>query len=203
MTSSTKSLFAVLALCLALPSYANDLIAEVRARLAPRPVTQGEFQQTRELARIKKPLVSNGRFLVVRDAGVIWENLAPIVQTMRITKNEILQTGGGAALMRLSSDKEPVVGIISSILFGALAGDFEMLAQSFTCDGKVEGDKWRLVFKPRDATLARLIEALSLAGGRDIEQVEIRSAAGDAARIVFKAQTHADEVSAEIRKRFE
>ncbi|MDR3212889.1 MAG: outer membrane lipoprotein carrier protein LolA [Azoarcus sp.] len=198
-----KCLFAALTLCLALPSQAADLLAEVRARLVLTPVTQGEFQQTRQLARIKKPLISTGRFLVVRDAGVIWENLAPIEQTMRLTKNEILQTGDGGTLMRLSTDKEPVVGIINDILFGVLAGEFETLARRFTYDGKVEGDTWRLGFKPRDANLARLIETLSLAGGRDIEQVEIRSAAGDVTRIEFKAQTHANEVSAEIRKRFE
>lgn len=202
-TSPPKVLFAAAALCLALPLRAADLLAEVRARLAPTPVTQGEFQQTRHLARIGKPLVSNGRFLVVRDLGVIWENVAPIAQTMRLTKNEILQTDGAGTSVRLSADTEPVVGVINGILFGVLAGEFEALAQGFDHDGKVEGDTWRLDFRPRDARLARLIEAISLRGGRDIEQVEIRSAAGDVTRIAFRAQTHAGEVSAEARKRFE
>ncbi|MDR1229609.1 MAG: outer membrane lipoprotein carrier protein LolA [Azoarcus sp.] len=198
-----KSLFAASILCFALPLSAADLLAEVRARLVPAPVTQGEFSQTRHLVQIKKPLVSTGRFLVVRDAGVIWENIAPIAQTMRLTKNEILQTNDGGAVVRLSADKEPVVGIINSILFGVLAGEFETLAQSFSYDGKMENGRWRLDFTPRDANLARLIETLSLTGTHDIEQVEIRNAAGDVTRIEFRAQTHAGEVSAEVRKRFE
>ncbi|MDR1661750.1 MAG: outer membrane lipoprotein carrier protein LolA [Azoarcus sp.] len=199
----TKCLFAAFVFCFAWPSHAADLLAQVRACLVMAPVMQGEFLQTRQLAQIKKPLVSTGRFLVAKNTGVIWENLAPIAQTMRLTRNEILQTDGGGTVVRLSTDKEPIADIINGILFGVLLGEFEALAQSFDHDGKVENGKWLLDFTPRDASLARLIQTLSLTGARDIEQVEIRSAAGDLTRIEFKAQTHAEEISPEIRKRFE
>ncbi|MDR3088084.1 MAG: outer membrane lipoprotein carrier protein LolA [Azoarcus sp.] len=190
--------------CLAGPLHAADVLEAVRARLVLAPVTQGEFQQTRKLAQIKKPLVSNGRFLVVKELGVIWETLAPIPQVMRLTKNEILQTDGRVTIMRLSADKEPVVGIVNNILFGVLSGDLETLAQRFSYDGKLEGDQtWRLDFTPKDASLARLIRTLSLVGGRDIEQVEIVSAADDVTLIAFRAQTHGSQITDELRKRFE
>jgi hypothetical protein len=198
-----QRVLAAFLLCLALPLQAANLLEEVRARLAPEPVTQGEFLQTRKLAQIKKPLVSNGRFLVVRELGVIWENIAPMAQTMRLTKGEILQTSGGETLMRLSVDKEPVVGIINSILFGMLAGDLEALAKHFSYSGKLEGDKWRLDFIPKDTNLARLIQSLTLSGGHDVEQVEIISAAGDVTHIEFKAQTYAGQLSAADKQRFE
>ncbi|MDR1462945.1 MAG: outer membrane lipoprotein carrier protein LolA [Azoarcus sp.] len=199
----TKSVFAVFAFCVALPLHAADLLAEVRASLALEMVTAGEFRQTRHLAGIGKPLVSNGRFLLVRGLGVIWEDLAPFARTMRLTKSEILQTGEGGTIMHLSADKEPVVGIVGNILFGAFSGEFEALAQGFDYSGKVEGGKWQLDFTPKDSNIARLIEKLSLAGARDVEQVEIRNTAGDVTRIEFVVQTHAGEISAEIRKRFE
>jgi len=191
--------------CLAAPLHAADadaLIA-VRERLVLKPVTQGEFVQTRELAHIRKPLISTGRFVVARGLGVIWEDVAPFVRTMRLTKDDILQTADGQTLMHLSADNEPTVGAVTGILFGVLAGDFDALARSFDHAGKVEGGRWRLDFTPRDANLARLIRQLVLRGARDIEQVEIVSAAGDVTRIEFKAQTHAREISADIGKRFE
>lgn len=190
-------------LCAVVPAPAAEVLETVRARLVLSPVTQGEFVQTRKLAQIKKPLVSNGRFLVARDLGVIWENLAPITQTMRLTKNEILQTDGHETIMRLSADKEPVIGIINSILFGVLSGDLDALAQRFSATGKIEGERWRLDFTPKEANLARVIQTLSLTGGRDIEQVELKSAAGDLTHIEFKAQSHTGQVTDEIRKRFE
>ncbi|MDR0716904.1 MAG: outer membrane lipoprotein carrier protein LolA [Azoarcus sp.] len=187
----------------ALPARAAGLLDEVRARLALAPVTKGEFLQTRKLAQIGKPLVSNGRFLVARDVGVIWENVAPFAQTTRLTKNEILQTHGEGTATRLSADKEPVVGVINAILFGTLSGDIEALAQRFDYSGEVTGAAWRLDFTPKDASLARFIRSLSLSGGRDIGRVEITSAAGDVTLIEFRAQVHAGELAGEDRKRFE
>jgi hypothetical protein len=203
-TMFLKRCFAA-ALCLAAPLLAGaaDPLAGARARLAPEPVTQGEFVQTRELAGIRKALVSNGRFVVARGLGVLWEDLAPFVRTMRITQGEILQTADGEALMRLSADREPVVGVITGILFGVLAGDLDALSRGFDASGEVEGERWRLEFTPKDVHLARLIRALVLRGARDIERVEIISAAGDATRIEFRAISHAREIPADLRKRFE
>ena len=193
------------ALCLSVPLFAGaaDPLAGARARLAPEPVTRGEFVQTRALAGIRKPLVSNGRFVVARGLGVLWEDLAPFARTTRLTQGEILQTADGQTLMRLSADREPVVGIITGILFGVLAGDLDALARSFDASGEVEDERWRLEFTPKDAHLARLIRTLAMRGARDIEYVEIISAAGDATRIEFRAISHAREIPADVRKRFE
>jgi hypothetical protein len=193
------------ALCLAAPLFAiaADPLAGARALLAPEPVTQGEFVQTRTLAGIRKPLVSNGRFVVARGLGVLWEDLAPFARTMRLTPGEILQTAEGETLMRLSADREPVVGVITGILFGVLAGDLDALARNFTASGEVEDKRWRLEFTPKDAHLARLIRALVLHGARDVERVEIVSAAGDATRIEFRDVSHAREIPPEVRERFE
>ncbi|MDR2614817.1 MAG: outer membrane lipoprotein carrier protein LolA [Candidatus Accumulibacter sp.] len=193
------------ALLLAAPLFvfAADPLAGARTLLAPEPVTQGEFVQTRTLAGIRKPLVSNGRFVVARGLGVLWEDLAPFARTMRLTQGEILQTADGQTLMRLSADREPVVGIITGILFGVLAGDLDALAHSFDAAGEVEDTRWRLEFTPKDAHLARLIRALVLRGARDVERVEIISAVGDTTRIEFRAISHAREIPADVRKRFE
>jgi hypothetical protein len=204
-TPFLKHCLAAVALWLAVPLHAlgADAIDGVRERLVMAPLTQGEFVQTRKLAHIKKPLVSNGRFVVARGLGVIWEDVFPFARTMRLTKDEILQTADGRTTMHLSADREPVVGVVNSILFGVLAGDLDALARGFEHTGEVTGERWRLDFTPRDAYLARLIRSLAMHGARDIERVEITSAAGDVTRVEFKAQTHANEIPADVRKRFE
>ncbi|MDR1349414.1 MAG: outer membrane lipoprotein carrier protein LolA [Zoogloeaceae bacterium] len=194
----------VLMLFAASPLYAaENLLQEVESRLALSPVIRGEFQQTRKLAQIKKPLISHGRFLVARNYGVIWENIRPMTQITRLTRDEILQTDGKETLMKLDANKEPVVRIINGILFSVLSGDVAALAQTFDYSGQVEGKNWRLDFTPKDKALARLIKVLRLTGGRDIAGVEMESAANDVTRIEFKAQTYAQELSAEEQKRFE
>ncbi|MDR3324345.1 MAG: outer membrane lipoprotein carrier protein LolA, partial [Zoogloeaceae bacterium] len=83
---------------------ADDLLPDIQRQLALEPVIRGEFTQTRRLAQIKKPLVSRGHFLVARDFGVVWAQAAPLPQTTRLTRDEIVQTDGKETLMRLSAD---------------------------------------------------------------------------------------------------
>ncbi|MDR2365005.1 MAG: outer membrane lipoprotein carrier protein LolA [Zoogloeaceae bacterium] len=186
------------------PSYAEEnLLRVVEKQLTRSPVVRGEFQQTRKLARIRKPLISHGRFLVAENHGVLWENIRPFAQVTRLTPNEIVQSDGKETLMKLDANKEPVVKIINGILFSALSGNVAALAQIFDYSGAMEDGKWRLEFTPKEKNLARLIGVLRLTGGRDLASVEMESTAGDVTRIEFKAQTHARELSAEERKRFE
>ncbi|MDR3055420.1 MAG: outer membrane lipoprotein carrier protein LolA [Zoogloeaceae bacterium] len=184
-------------------AHAEDVLAEVEKRLTLQPVIRGEFVQTRALARIKKPLVSTGRFLVAQNYGVIWENVSPITQTTRLTRNEITQTDGNTTLMKLNAEKEPAVRLINGILFSVFSGDVAALSRVFDYSGKVEGKSWKLTFTPRDKNLARLIQALRLEGGRDVSRVELESAAGDVTRIEFKATTHDKTLTEAEKKQFE
>lgn len=198
-----KILFALF-LCLSCgAARAADVLQEVEKQLILEPVVRGEFVQTRKLAQIKKPLVANGRFLVAQNYGVIWENLSPITQTTRLTRNEIVQTDGNATLMKLNAEKEPVVRIVNGMLFSVFSGDVAALAKAFDYSGTIEGKTWRLNFTPRDKNLARLIQELRLTGGRDVSSVELESAAGDVTRIEFKATTHARTLSEAEKKQFE
>ncbi|MDR1889885.1 MAG: outer membrane lipoprotein carrier protein LolA [Zoogloeaceae bacterium] len=198
-----KKILLTLFLCLSFSAaHAEDVLQEVERQLILEPVVRGEFVQTRRLAQIKKPLVSNGRFLVAQNYGVIWENVSPIPQTTRLTRDEIVQTDGKETLMKLNAEKEPVVRIINGILFSVFSGDVAALARVFDYSGKVEGKVWRLDFTPKDKNLARLIRELRLEGGRDVSSVELESAAGDVTRIEFKAQTYGDALTPEEQNRF-
>ncbi|MDR0674334.1 MAG: outer membrane lipoprotein carrier protein LolA [Zoogloeaceae bacterium] len=193
--------FAAPSLCAA----EKNLLETVAQQLTASPVIRGEFQQTRHLVQIKKPLLSHGRFLVARDHGVIWETARPFTQVTRLTRGEILQTDDhGKTLMKLDTKQEPVVGIVNGILFSVLSGDVAALAQIFNYSGAAEADEpWRLDFTPKDKNLARLIKALRLTGGRDITLVEMENAAGDVTRIEFRGQTYARELAEDEQKRFE
>ena len=202
---SASGRIAVFLALLAAPALhaAENLLREVESRLVSAPVMHGEFRQTRQLAQIRKPLVSHGRFLVARNHGVLWESLHPFTQVTRLTRDEILQTDGKKTLMKLDANREPMVGAVNGILFAVLSGDVAALAQTFDYSGKTEGKNWQLDFTPKDKTLARLVKALRLTGGRDIASVEMENAAGDVTRIEFKAQTYARELTADEQKRFE
>src|SRR4030095_2655606 len=90
--------------------------------LAGPKVLCGRFDQKKQLAGLKKPLASNGRFCVVADKGVLWRILEPCPNTVRLTRDEIVQLQGDRVAMRLDAKQEPAVRMINSVFFDLLAG---------------------------------------------------------------------------------
>lgn len=179
----------VLALSVAafLPVSVAAQIENIPALLTRPKVLCGNFEQTKQLAGLKKPLVSSGRFCVVADKGVLWRTLQPFPNTLRLTREEITQTSGERVTMRLSAAQESTVAVIHSVLFSLLAGDFGQLEKHFELDGKVIEQHWSVILKPRDAGLARILGQIALAGGAYVTSIVIDESSGDRMRVQFSA----------------
>jgi hypothetical protein len=162
-------------------------VEKIPALLAKPKVLCGNFEQTKQLAGLKKPLISSGRFCLVVEKGVLWRTLHPFPNTVRVTREEITQSQGERVTTRLSAKQEPAIGVINSVLFSLLAGDFGQLQKLFDVDGKVIKDSWTVVLKARDPSLARMLGQISLAGGAFVTSIVMDETGGDRTRIVFSA----------------
>lgn len=176
------------AACLALlclPSLAAAPVEKIQALLAKPDVLCGRFEQTKHLAGLKKPLLSSGRFCVVPRKGVLWRTLQPFPNTLRMTRDEIVQTEGERVAMRLDARQEPAVRMINSVLFSLLAGDMMQLETLFDIDGAVRGNSWQVVLKPRDTMLAKAIAGVSMEGDAYLRNMTISEPGGDRSSIRF------------------
>jgi len=162
-------------------------VADIQAILAKPKVLCGRFDQTKQLAGLKNPLRSSGRFCVVADKGVLWRSLQPFANTLRLTRDEIVQWQGERVTLRLNAQQEPTLRLINSILFAVLAGDLGQLEKHFDVDGVVGDGVWSVNLKARDAGVAKVIGAIVLDGGAYVKNVAIDEANGDRTRIVFSA----------------
>jgi len=173
-------------------------VADIQAILAKPKVLCGRFDQTKQLAGLKNPLRSNGRFCVVADKGVLWRSLQPFANTLRLTRDEIIQWQGERVTLRLNAQQEPTVRLINSILFAVLAGDLGQLEKHFDVDGVVRDGVWSVKLKARDSGVAKVIGAIALDGGAYVKNIAIDEANGDRTRIVFSAiQTGAHAMSSD------
>ena len=170
-----------------LPLLGAAPVAQIQAVLAKPKVFCGRFDQNKQLVGLKKPVTSNGRFCVIADKGVLWRTLQPFPNTLRLTRDEIVQFRGERVGMRLDAGKEPTVRMVNSVLFSLLAGDLGQLEKLFDIDGSIEGGHWNVTLKARAPGLAKVIGAISLAGGVYVQQVTISEASGDRTTIVFTA----------------
>lgn len=200
----------LIALCLWLASpalLADELTNRIQQQLSNAPVLRGEFQQTRQLAGMSRPLKSSGRMVVDNRRGVLWKTEKPIAGSLRISRQEIVHKDGSQVLMRLSAEREPVVKTIGSILFSLFAGDLATLDRHFTHSGSLQrrdGRRgWELQLTPRDAALASLIQRIELKGGSHAEEVLLRAASGDITRIEFRRVNTASALTAAEVREFE
>ncbi len=180
----------LLACCFAfalMPLLGAAPVAKIQSMIARPKVLCGRFDQSKQLVGLKKPITSNGRFCVVADKGVLWRSLQPFPNTLRLTRDEIVQLQGDRVAMRLDAKQEPTVRIINSVLFAVLAGDLSHLETLFEVDGNIHDNSWSVTLKAREPALARVIGSIALDGGVYVKNVTIGEASGDRTSIVFSA----------------
>jgi len=185
-------IFAALALLGATP------VARIQSMLAKPKVLCGRFEQSKQLVGLKKPVHSNGRFCVVADKGVLWRTLQPFPNTLKLTRDEIVQLRGERVALRLDAKQEPTVRIINSMLFALLAGDLAELEKLFDVDGKAHDNGWSVMLKAREPGLAKAVGSITLDGGVYVKNIVINEAGGDRTQIAFSSiQTGEDAMSAD------
>ncbi|PRC95150.1 outer membrane lipoprotein carrier protein LolA [Solimicrobium silvestre] len=165
----------------------SPVVTKIQSMLAKPSVLCGRFDQTKQLNGMKKPLASNGRFCVVAGKGVVWRTLQPFPNTLRLTRDEIVNYQGDRVAMRLDAKQEPTVRMINSVLFSLLAGDLAQLDTLFEVDGNADAATWHVALKAREPALAKAIGAISLDGGAYVKTININEASGDHTTIVFSA----------------
>jgi hypothetical protein len=145
----------------------------------------GRFEQAKTLVGLRRPVKSSGRFCVVLDRGVLWTTVLPFPASLRLTKDEIVESRGGEVTKRLSARQEPAVGVINDVLFSLLQGDLRRLTGSFAIRSTLSPPEWKATLVPNDGGMKRIISSIDLAGGEFVRTITIREASGDATDIVF------------------
>ena len=180
---------AVMAALLCTTASAGELAADVRARLADAPVLRGAFEQQKTVAGFKKPLVSRGDFLVVRDQGVLWNTRKPFASTLALTRKSLAaEHEAGGARFHLESSQEPALAAVNELLLALVSGDMDVLAKRFRVEGSLDGEKgWKLKLTPTDAGVSRIFRRVQLEGDQYVRRVELEEVRGDATVILFDA----------------
>lgn len=166
-------------------AHAGAPVAKIQAMLAKPSTLCGRFDQSKQLAGMKKPLASQGRFCVVANKGVMWRTVKPFPNTLRLTRDEIVAFQGERVSMRLDARQEPTVRMINSVLFSLLSGELGSLETLFEVDGAADAGSWKVVLKARQPALAKAIGAIALEGGAFVKTIHIDEASGDHTTIVF------------------
>jgi hypothetical protein len=154
-------------------------LATIDSMLLKPSVLCGRFEQRKQLVGLKNAVNSSGRFCVVAEKGVLWRTLQPFPNTLRLTRDEIVQMRGDQVALRLEARKEPTVRLINTVLFALLAGDIGQLEKLFEIDGSVRNNSWSITLKALEPGLAKAIGSIALQGGLHVRSITIHEPSGD------------------------
>jgi outer membrane lipoprotein-sorting protein len=174
-------------------SYADDVLAEITARLVKTPITQGNFQQEKRLKILRKPLISTGTFTYHQRKGVIWKTLTPIPSLLLVNESHLL-TGQG---------EQAVPAALGKVFKAMLGGDLNQLAEGFSIAGEDRKTSWQLQLKPKDELLQKIISTILLTGDTELRVLEIQEVTGNLTRIRFSEITHPAQLTSEQDADFE
>lgn len=174
-----------------LPLFAQALtLAEIEQQLDPAPVLKADFHQQQHLAMLSRPLVSTGNLLLIKGHGLQWQMETPFTSNLKLIDGTLYSNG--------QADNLPGGGAFSRRLMMVLSGDFSALESVFTIQAKGQPGDWTLTLEPRNRALKKVLQSLSVSGGRSPEQFRLNYPNGDysvttLSHIQLTAEPTADE----------
>lgn len=189
-----RSLVSAFALALMAGGIVNpasaDPLAEVRSQVAQVPLLRGEFSQEKQVAGFRNPLRSNGRFLLVRDKGVVWSTTAPFPSDIVITQDRILsRQRDGSRRVEVDGRQQPGLRSVNAMMFALMSGDMKALTSTFEVKPEPVARGWKMTLVPRSRQVAQAFTSVRLSGDRYVREVELREANGDLTRLRFSGMS--------------
>ena len=171
---------------------ASNLAQDILAPFKSVQVFKGEFEQHKKLPVFANAFISNGRFLSIRDHGLIWETLTPAPSTLVMTPGKVIQKmNGREQSFQASGTGYDGLGILLPAL---LDGDLNTLESYFHVQLKGDATSWTFEMTPKSKELASLIETVLVHGeGESLTEANLKGADGDHTRIAFKSLITSDE----------
>lgn len=170
-------------------SYAVDDFASISQRIEKPMVLRGQFKQQKQLKGLQKPLLSSGKFVLSRDYGLLWQTLKPFASDLKLNKQEISASQNGTTQFKLDAGQQANIGMITSMIFSLLNGDFSHLQDNFSIQAQQQGNTWQLLLLPKHAAWKQFLTKIDLSGQQYVEHILLSEANGDITQIDLHNQT--------------
>lgn len=169
-----------------LPACAADVLNQIGAQIEQFQVIRAEFVQTKQMAALKRPLVTSGHLTFSRQHGVLWQIEKPYRVSYVLGETKIVEIGGsgGDSVRRVRETRDvPGLAQVGRVFRAMLGANSDALREYFDVAAQGTPAQWSIALTPRQSQLARFLSGMQLSGGRFVEEIRISEAGGDDTRI--------------------
>lgn len=180
----TKSLFASFALFATIGTVHADDFGLALQQLASKPVVRAQFQQSKQIANVTKPMVSTGQLLFVKNQGVLWQIQRPVKANLVVSPAKMVQkTERTQTVVNL---KQTPYGPAANVLLQLMSGNESALKQNFqVASFKRTGTSWQASLIPQTSTMKQLFARIEVEGGAYVQRLNMVDAQNRSTQITF------------------
>ena len=176
---ATLALAPALAPALAAALAADWDVAALMQMLREHPPGRVHFVETKEVSVLDRPLESSGELVFTPPDRLEKHVTSPGDERLVVDRDRLVIQRQGRRQELALADYPQVAVLIESIR-GTLAGDRAALERTYTLELAGDAQGWRLVLRPRDAALAKLVTQVTIEGSQaEVQRVAIEQADGD------------------------
>jgi Outer membrane lipoprotein carrier protein LolA len=181
----------------------DEAIARIRALLEAQPRIRAEFEQTKQMADLQRPMVARGRMLVWGHTGVIWEMEEPVKNVIVLRENTTVRIDARGRRLTTRAEHDPAAARMGRVLNALLQGDTATLGQWFQIAAQIGAQGWSITLTPRKGPMAAFLNSMQVMGDRFVQAVALDESNGDSTRIRFLNHRDAAPLSEQERELLE
>lgn len=146
-----------------------------------------DFQQSRVVPFISKPLVSEGEFVFARNQGLVWQINQPFYAKQIYTEEGVYQSVGEKT-EKIEAD--PMNKAIGAVLADLLSGKWVLLEEKFelTDSQTLDDGREQIILTAKDRLVAKVVAHLSITFTDTISAVQFTDSNDNTTTLMFYNQ---------------
>jgi len=168
------------AAALALPASAadTDTLALIGAQIEQHAVVRADFTQSKQMAALKRPLLTSGHLVFSRRHGVLWQIEQPYRMSYVLGEDRIVEIAADGTRRERGLREVPGLAQVGRVFRALLGANTVALREVFNANVRGDASKWEIELKPRQPQLAQFLSGLTLSGGSFVDSIRINEAGG-------------------------
>lgn len=148
-------------------------------------IIRADYTQERYIQGVTKPLKSNGKLIVSKQLGLIWQQLSPFLMTLKINENRMEQQIANQSPQIITAKVQPQLFEFTSLILAMFDADKKTLDQNFNYVLTQQNKQWLLMLTPKTAPLNKLFNQIKLTGYDYLSELVIDDKQNDKTIITF------------------
>lgn len=178
---------------------------KVAEKLQENKIVRTVFKQTKTIKALKRPLLSEGFFLIAPSKGIYFETTKPFEQLTVITADYLIQKDSGGNISRIKSETHPLLQKSTESFLSIFSGKTESLITQYNIFMLESENGWQIGLTPKDNNESKeYIGKIIFKGDKYLNTLYMEEKIGNFTNIEFtNHQPDQGELSNEEIKKFE